>query len=232
MRAGGLAAGVTQATGLVVALVLFTADFASAAEPSPAPAVPLRVASRSLDAASGALTLGRPVIVTRSDVESPLGRVRSLDLEPTTAGSVHRADPAFKAVLLTPRESTGRPAQPVAPDLAPVEPHNNGAPAKTDVNPKGGMTPQSYSPPTSEPHPPREPSKSRTPPRGQQSKGIKEHAAHTPAAAPARAAAAPTRAAAAPARAAAAPARKVTAAAPAARYGAAEIAATRAFTRF
>ena len=45
----------------------------------------------------------------RADVESPLGRVRSLQLDASAhTGESRVADPAFKAVLLTPRESTGR----------------------------------------------------------------------------------------------------------------------------
>jgi hypothetical protein len=67
--------------------------------------------------------LGSPVVFSRTDVETPLTRIRSLSADPgaphdlgsaganTEAGAA-LADPAFKAVLLTPRGSTGRPVQP------------------------------------------------------------------------------------------------------------------------
>jgi hypothetical protein len=67
--------------------------------------------------------LGSPVVFSRTDVETPLTRIRSLSADPgarpdlgsvgaSTEASAALADPAFKAVLLTPRGSTGRPVQP------------------------------------------------------------------------------------------------------------------------
>lgn len=54
--------------------------------------------------------LGKPVLVSRSDVETSGARVRSVEIidGPSPIQSP-AADPAFKAVLLTPRGSTGRP---------------------------------------------------------------------------------------------------------------------------
>ena len=79
-------------------------------------------------------TLGKPVLVSRADVESPLGRVRSFQLDASSnTGESRVADPAFKAVLLTPRESTGRPVQPAIPlhELASGPPHVTPADAPT-----------------------------------------------------------------------------------------------------
>jgi hypothetical protein len=67
--------------------------------------------------------LGSPVVFSRTDVETPLTRIRSLSADPgapndlgsagaNTEARAALADPAFKSVLLTPRGSTGRPVQP------------------------------------------------------------------------------------------------------------------------
>jgi hypothetical protein len=200
-------AGFTQVTVLAAVLGLIGVEIAAAAEPAEPAAI--RLASRSIDSVAPR-TLGSPVVVTRSDVESPLGRVRSLELDPTTNPLPRSADPAFKAVMLTPRESTGRPAQPAAPDITTVEPE--------PPRPKDGMKLQSHSPADVESEKPVAPPKERGQPRPttQQPKRVIVR----------EAAAAPRPAVAAPAPRAAAP----RAAAP--RYGAAEIAASRAFTRF
>jgi hypothetical protein len=55
---------------------------------------------------------GSPVLISRADIESPLTRVRRVDLVDFVEGEGRIADPAFKAVLLTPLGSTGRPVQP------------------------------------------------------------------------------------------------------------------------
>src|SRR6516225_8881163 len=56
--------------------------------------------------------LGKPVLVSRSDVESSSARARSVAIiEGPNQPQTPVADPAFKAVLLTPRGSTGRPVQ-------------------------------------------------------------------------------------------------------------------------
>jgi hypothetical protein len=77
--------------------------------------------------------LGRPVVLSRSDLESPLNRVRSFDSEPTLAPAAAPpiADPAFKSVLLTPHDSTGRPIQPL------YEPPPD-EPAEQSLPPAGG----------------------------------------------------------------------------------------------
>jgi hypothetical protein len=75
--------------------------------------------------------LGSPVVFSRTDVETPLTRIRSLSADPgarhdlgsagaSTEAGAALADPAFKAVLLTPRGSTGRPVQPTY-ELPPEE---------------------------------------------------------------------------------------------------------------
>jgi len=56
--------------------------------------------------------LGKPVIVSRFDSEASVSRVRSVEILPDSVQFVQpapTADPAFKAVFLTPRGSTGRP---------------------------------------------------------------------------------------------------------------------------
>jgi len=80
--------------------------------------------------------LGSPIVFSRTDVESPLARIRTwnsdpasstLGLETETGNATPEvsplADPAFKSVLLTPRSSTGRPVQPTyePPPEAPAE---------------------------------------------------------------------------------------------------------------
>src|SRR5262245_59223792 len=104
-------------------LLLAGAHGAGAAGPE-GPAAPIKIAARSIEAEPAAFALGRPVILTRADVESPLGRARGLEVDTAAIASQSRpsADPAFKAVLLTPRESTGRPSQPILPDLTVAEP--------------------------------------------------------------------------------------------------------------
>ena len=75
-----------------------------------------RAFPKAVPARINVATLGKPVLVSRADVEFPLGRVRSFQLDASSnTGESRVADPAFKAVLLTPRESTGRPVQPVIP---------------------------------------------------------------------------------------------------------------------
>jgi hypothetical protein len=59
-------------------------------------------------------SLGEPILLSRVDVDSPLRRIRSVE-SPEGAPEPDRlpsADPAFKAVLLAPLTSTGRPLQP------------------------------------------------------------------------------------------------------------------------
>ena len=93
-----------------------------------------RALPKAVPARINVAALGKPVIVSRADVESPLGRVRSLQLDASAqTGETRVADPAFKAVLLTPRESTGRPVQPVIPldELTSGTPH--ATPADTEV---------------------------------------------------------------------------------------------------
>ena len=97
-----------------------------------------RALPKAVPARINVATLGKPVLVSRADVESPLGRVRSFQLDASSnTGESRVADPAFKAVLLTPRESTGRPVQPVIPlhELASGTPHVTPADAPTYERP-------------------------------------------------------------------------------------------------
>src|SRR5262245_59101026 len=226
--------GSRQGVVAVVAVLLFGAASANAADPSSPSPPRVKVAARSVDADPAGFTLGRPVIDTRADLESPLGRVRGFDREPdTTESGPHApADPAFKAILLTPRGSTGRPVQPILPDVVLTEPEKKQPTAEPDAKKQGGFNLQSHNlsdPLTPTPTAPKEQvpasaTKEHSTPRpsAQQPKQSKQAVA-----APARAAA-PVPAAAPPPR---APVRN-TASAPAPRFGAAEIGATRAFTRF
>ena len=92
-----------------------------------------RALPKAVPARINVAALGKPVIVSRADVESPLGRVRSLQLDASAqTGETRVADPAFKAVLLTPQESTGRPVQPIIPlhELTSGVPHSTPADAE------------------------------------------------------------------------------------------------------
>ena len=145
--------------------------------------------------------LGSPVVLSRSDVESPLIRIRSIDSEVVIASTAtSTADPAFKAVVLTPRGSTGRPVQPLYEPPAVEE--QTETPAATGPAP----TKQASLPPPSSP--------SSASPRSIPPAAKPKPVVHVaPAAAAPRVAQAPR-------------------AAPAPKFGAAEVAATRAFTRF
>jgi hypothetical protein len=213
-------------------VLLLGTSMARAADPDASPPARVKVAARSVDADPAGFTLGRPVIVTRADLESPLGRVRGLERETGTSGPIREADPAFKAILLTPRDSTGRPAQPILPDVVLTEPEVKPPTAEPDPKQQGGFKLQSHNlsdPVAPTPTAPKQP----IPPSA-----TKEHSSPRPSAplpkqskqavpVPARAPAPVPAAAPAPR----APVR-TTASAPAPRFGAAEIGATRAFTRF
>ena len=88
---------------------LLPCDPAAAAEQDQTNKAPVKLASRSLDATPAAFTIGSAAIVTRADVESPLGRVRPLNTDGNPRlPSLAEPDPAFKSVILTPSNSTGR----------------------------------------------------------------------------------------------------------------------------
>jgi hypothetical protein len=95
---------------LVAVALLATGADTAVAQDVPRPA--LQFASADVGNQSAAGLLGKPVVVSRSDVESSVARVRSVEIidGPSRVQSP-TADPAFKAVLLTPRGSTGRPIQ-------------------------------------------------------------------------------------------------------------------------
>jgi hypothetical protein len=181
---------------LVFVASTFPAGQAAAADNS-SKAVPLiKFASRSIQTEQGAFVLGVPVVVSRSDIESPSRRIGA----PEPSGPVENerpSDPAFKGVLLTPRESTGRPAQPNVED---GKFELTSAPA-TDV---ARPVPASAAHPSDEEGRPSRP---------------KVNATRPPSA--------PT-----PPKAQVAVQKQPAAVAPARKFGAAEIAATRAFTRF
>jgi len=200
---------------LAVAVLLLGSSAGTAADPDSSAPARVKIAARSVDADPAGFALGRPVIVTRADLESPLGRIRGLEADTSASGPVRQADPAFKAILLTPRDSTGRPAQPILPDVVLTEPEIKQTTAEPDSKQESGIKLGSHN--VSDPVKPLpNAQKERTIPRPstQQSRNPKEVAAAPPRATAPRV----------PARAAA------TATAP--RFGAAEIAATRAFTRF
>jgi hypothetical protein len=200
------------------ALILLLACVQSAGAAGPeTPAAAIKLAARSIEAEPAAFALGRPVIVTRADVESPLGRARGLEVDVAAVNSASRpADPAFKAVLLTPRESTGRPAQPILPDLTASEPEAR--PVAPAASTPSTMTLASHPGPTGAQ--PLAPSAGeRVLPKPSAGRPKRKDAAPHPA--PVRTA---TRTE--------PPARKAALPAAAPRVGAGEIAATRAFTRF
>src|SRR5262245_5425716 len=78
--------------------------------------------------------VGQPVVVSRADLESPFVRIRSIEEDVSARLPAGTADPAFKAVLLTPRASTGRPIQ---PQLA-----NLGVPEDAEIEPPPSSKPE------------------------------------------------------------------------------------------
>jgi hypothetical protein len=148
---------IASESAALLILSLLACGPAPAAEQDQTTKSPVKLASRSLDATPAAFTVGSAVIVTRTDVESPLGRVRALDTDgnPKLLPLVE-PDPAFKSVILTPSNSTGRdpsvvdipdipdtPGATTAPPRHPSETPNNGrkGPApKASPNTRGGPT--------------------------------------------------------------------------------------------
>jgi len=152
---------------------------------------PMQLAAISPDSLA-ARGLGRPVVLSRSDVESPLARIRAFDVEsPAEAASPPVADPAFKSVLLTPRDTSGTVAEPQYQAAPPVE----------DQTAPGGATNGKVDIPQRLPAPSASPGSQRS---------TRSPSGETPRAAPKVA--------------------NTVHAQP--KYGPAEIAATRAFTRF
>ena len=167
--------------------------------------------------------VGQPVVVSRADLESPFVRIRSIEEDVSARLPAGTADPAFKAVLLTPRASTGRPVQPQMANL--------GVPEDAEIDPppssKPEPAPASGAPKSATGTPPA--SVKKPPPPASRSQ---QKSAQPPAPPPSRTAApapAPSRTAIArpPQRAAA-----VAPQASAPRHSAAEVQAVRAFTRF
>lgn len=108
--------------------------------------------------------LGRPVLVSRTDVEASIARIRGgAILDEVAQPTPPLADPAFKAVLLTPRESTGRPVQiemsppPDAPAaIQSVALPNAASPAKAEppiASPQPPTSSASLLPPAASPNP-------------------------------------------------------------------------------
>jgi hypothetical protein len=186
---------------LVVGSCLFVASHAAAQEAGSERRIQITLATPEL-IHKASVGVGQPVVVSRADVESPFVRIRSIEEDVSARLPAGTADPAFKAVLLTPRASTGRPVHLGVPEDVDLNPP---APSKAEPAPPKsakGAAPSSVR--ESPPPAPRSQQKSAQPPP-------------------------PTRAA------TVRPAQKSAAAAPQApapRYGAAEIQATRAFTRF
>ena len=86
-------------------------DRPAAAEP------PANMASRGLTRDDTPIS-GGPVLISRADTESPLTRVRRVEmLDTIELEATAEPDPAFKALVLTPRGSTGRPLQPAPAGL-------------------------------------------------------------------------------------------------------------------
>lgn len=161
--------------------------------------------------------LGKPVVVSRFDSEASASRVRSVEILPDSVQSVQSAptaDPAFKAVFLTPRGSTGRPvpiqmANFAKPDESASTPQETAKPPEpastsTALIPQVKVTPRlppADPSPRPSPHAAKKPEASRP-----------EYRSHSPEPKP--------------------NARPQVAKTERSNYGAAEIGATRAFTRF
>jgi hypothetical protein len=176
--------------------------------------------------------IGQPVVVSRADVESPFVRIRSIEEDVSARLPAGTADPAFKAVLLTPRASTGRPVQPQmanlgVPEDATIDPL---APSKVKSAPVSGPTESAKATPAP-------PMKETRPPSQSQQKSVQPPAPTRTANTrlPQKSAAVAPQASAPNRTANTRPPQKSAAVAPQAsapRYGAAEVQAVRAFTRF
>jgi hypothetical protein len=81
-------------------------DANTAAEPG------VKTASRGLGREVDKAISGLPLLVSKADVEAPLTRVRQIESDDSPSSASRPEDPAFKAVVLTPPESTDRPVQP------------------------------------------------------------------------------------------------------------------------
>jgi hypothetical protein len=123
-----------RSLGVLAAVALIGIPVGLSAQESPVLERRIQITLASPDTIYRAsVRVGHPVVVSRADVESPKSRIRSLeagDAGSESAASTPVADPAFKAVLLTPRASTGRPIQPQGIELASVDPAEALAPAQ------------------------------------------------------------------------------------------------------
>lgn len=72
----------------------------------------VKTASRGLEREGDKAISGLPLLISKADVEAPLTRVRRIESDDAPSSASPPADPAFKAVVLTPPESTDRPVQP------------------------------------------------------------------------------------------------------------------------
>jgi hypothetical protein len=105
---------------LAIGSCLFVAAQGAAQEAASERRVQITLATPEL-IHTASIGVGRPVVVSRADVESPFVRIRSIEEDVSARLPVGTADPAFKAVLLTPRASTGRPVQPQMANLGAPE---------------------------------------------------------------------------------------------------------------
>ena len=110
----------------------------------------VKIASRGLEVEKA--ISGLPLLISRADVEAPLTRVRQVEFDDSVDSKALPVDPAFKAVLLTPRESTGQPLQPSLADLTIIDSEEKPekAPEKQKNNP---TTPAATFPLQIAPHP-------------------------------------------------------------------------------
>jgi len=72
----------------------------------------VKTASRGLEREADKAISGLPLLISKADVEAPLSRVRQIESDDSLSTPSQPVDPAFKAVVLTPPESTDRPVQP------------------------------------------------------------------------------------------------------------------------
>jgi hypothetical protein len=101
--------GPLAAACLVLPVTCATAfDGNTAAEPRD------KTASRGLEREVDKAISGLPLLISKADVEAPLTRVRQIESDDSLSSASRPVDPAFKAVVLTPPESTDRPVQPNA----------------------------------------------------------------------------------------------------------------------
>jgi hypothetical protein len=99
---------------LAIACLVLPVTCATAFDGNPAAEPRDKTASRGVEREVDKAISGLPLLISKADVEARLTRVRQIESDDSLSSASRPVDPAFKAVVLTPPESTDRPVQPNA----------------------------------------------------------------------------------------------------------------------